>query len=74
MRYVFMSTHEGYLGHTNKGIQLNDTADSVINSYGEPLSSNETTDGQLLVYDDIIFVIRQGKVMKWILRGVQRFR
>lgn len=74
MRYVFMSTREGYLGHTNKGIQLNDTADSVINSYGEPLSSNETTDGQLLVYDDIIFVIRQGKVMKWILRGVQRFR
>ncbi len=73
-RFAFISTVNGYQGATQKGISLDDDRKKVIEMYGEPVSEIETTEGQILAYEDIFFIIDKSKVKKWTLVGINRFR
>lgn len=73
-RYAFIITTENFKGSTGKGISPGDKPSAVIEKYGDPLTELETTEGQMMVYDDIIFITKNGKVTRWVLLGTQRFR
>lgn len=73
-RYAFIQTTDGYKGTTSKGIKVGDPRQKVVSEYNDPVTTIETTEGQLLAYDDIIFILNNNQVKKWIITGSQRFR
>lgn len=58
-----------YTGSTSSGIKVGSMKSEVITAHGDPQSTLETVEGQLLVYPTVIFVIQKGTVAKWILYG-----
>lgn len=72
-RTAYLMTQAGYSGTTLNGIKLGDTDDEVENKYGKPMYEIETTQGQLQVYDSIIFFIENNRVMRWANYTTKKF-
>ncbi len=65
-KVLFHLTSQGYTGKTARKIGLGDPRSSLVKVYGEPTRSVETPRGQIMVYQDILFIIgRDGKVERW---------
>jgi hypothetical protein len=43
-------------------------------AYGNPISEIETTEGQLLTYENLFFITANNKVLKWINYGTTVIR
>ncbi len=65
---LFLLTPPGYTGNTSRGIYRGASYSGIEAAYGPPLSRIQTPQGQLLVYDDIIFVLgREDTLERWVL-------
>lgn len=67
---LFLVTKPGYSQPSARGIKIGDARAAVENKYGPAPRSILTTTGELLVYADILFVMKDGKVEKWALTKV----
>ncbi len=62
----FHITGDGYQGKSARDIRLGDSRDQVIAAYKQPSRTIELTNGQMLVYNQAIFLIGMDqKVRKW---------
>lgn len=62
-----------FTGSTSNGISIGDSREVVISKNGSPVRTIETTEGALLVYEDLLFIIKDNKVSKWVLSHTTRF-
>jgi tetratricopeptide (TPR) repeat protein len=63
----FHITGTGYKGRTARKIGLGDDRAAIVKAYREPARSLESTRGQILVYDDIIFILGpDGRLARWV--------
>ena len=63
---IFHLTEPGYTGKTARKIGLGDPRANVVKVYGEPARSLETPRGQIMVYQNILFIIgKDGKLERW---------
>ncbi len=70
IKTYFLLTRPDYKGKTAKNIQVGSSRDAVLRAYKTPQKTMETTTGQLLLYNDIIFFMGAGpdsKVTRWAL-------
>jgi len=70
VKCYFLITRPDYKGKTAKKIQVGSSANAVSEAYKSPKKTIETTTGQSLLYNDIIFFIGpapESKVMGWAL-------
>ncbi len=74
LRMVMIYPTEKYEGSTSKSIKIGSTLNEVITAYGDPISEIETTEGQLLTYDNLFFITADNKVLKWINYGTTVIR
>jgi tetratricopeptide (TPR) repeat protein len=66
LRTYLLLTKEGKKLATSKGVLAGDLAGKVVSIYGDPVKRVETTQGQLLVYDNLLFVLdKEQKVRFW---------
>ncbi len=63
---VFNKCNENYTGASARGIKIGDLIQSVMNKYGKPVNQIGTANGELLVYSDMVFIIKEQKVQNWI--------
>ncbi|MCB0569378.1 MAG: hypothetical protein KDC66_06440 [Phaeodactylibacter sp.] len=62
----FHITGKGYQGKSGRNIKIGDSLKAVTDAYKEPLRTIELSNGQLLVYNQVIFRIGMGdKVKSW---------
>ncbi|MCB0557187.1 MAG: hypothetical protein KDD02_26820 [Phaeodactylibacter sp.] len=62
----FHITGDGYQGSSGRGIKLGDSLDKIEGEYKKPIRTLELTNGQILVYNQVIFLIGMDKkVKKW---------
>jgi tetratricopeptide (TPR) repeat protein len=64
---VFLATTTDYPGETARGIKINAARAEVEKQYGPAPRSIMTTTGELLVYPDVLFVMKNDQVEKWVL-------
>ena len=69
MLIAFIATRDSYEGSTEAGIKLGSLEEEVVGAYGEPVLRRETTQGQMMIYDNITFIIKDNKVVKWVIYG-----
>jgi hypothetical protein len=74
LRMIMIFPTDDYIGHTDKNIKIGSTADEVISAYGKPKSEIETTEGQLMIYDNLFFITSNNKIIKWINYGTTVIR
>ena len=74
LRMIMIYPTEKYEGSTSKNIKIGSTLDEVITAYGDPISEIETTEGQLLTYENLFFITANKKVLKWINYGTTVIR
>lgn len=74
LRMIMIFPTEDYTGHTDKNIKIGSTSDEIISAYGTPKSEIETTEGQLMIYDNLFFITSNNKVIKWINYGTTVIR
>lgn len=59
-------TGPGYKAKTARKIGLGDDRTSIINAYGLPVRAVETTRGEILVYNNILFILgADGRLSRW---------
>jgi len=65
-KIFFHLTNPGYAGKTARDIGIGDPRASIVTKYGEPARSLETPRGQIMVYQNILFIIgKDGKLERW---------
>jgi hypothetical protein len=69
MLIAFIATRDSYEGATAAGIKHGSLEEDVVAAYGEPVLRRETTQGQMMIYDNITFIIKDNKVVKWVIYG-----
>lgn len=73
-RTIYISTQPGYEGKTSKGLALGDTEEKVLELYGSPNGTIETTQGRIHSFSDMIVKIKDNQVDQWIIKGRVRYR
>ncbi len=63
----FLVTTPEYKGETANSIKIGSPAKDVLDAYGNPKKTIESTGGQLWLYDSIIFNIGEKGVTGWVL-------
>ncbi|MBK9337475.1 MAG: hypothetical protein IPM98_13260 [Lewinellaceae bacterium] len=63
---IFHLTTAGNKGKTAKNIGLGDTREAIVQAYGEAPRTIETPIGQIMVYKQIIFILKNDKLDCWI--------
>lgn len=74
LRMIMIFPTSDYQGQTDKNIKIGSTVDEVITAYGSPKTEIETTEGQLMIYDNLYFITANDKVLKWINYGSAAIR
>lgn len=74
LRMIMIFPRENYSGSTDKNIKIGSSTDEIISAYGNPKSEIETTEGQLMIYDNLFFITSHNKVTKWINYGTTVIR
>jgi hypothetical protein len=66
-------TRENYDGESGEGIKIGTFSEDVLIKYGQPTHTQQTTNGQYMVYDfkQIAFHVKNGRVESWALYRVQ---
>lgn len=65
-KILFHLTTPTYKGKTARQVGIGDTRASIVKAYGEPGKSLETPNGQIMVYEKILFIIgKEGKLERW---------
>lgn len=68
----FLITGDDYSGETALKIKRGATSENIENTYGAPKQILESVDGQILVYKNIIFFLKQNKLMKWCISYIDK--
>ncbi|MEO6190652.1 MAG: tetratricopeptide repeat protein [Saprospiraceae bacterium] len=65
----FQCTNPDYIGSTARKIKLGSNLSEIVAAYGNPMTTIETTKGQILVYKSqhLIFILNNNKLEKWVL-------
>jgi tetratricopeptide (TPR) repeat protein len=63
---IFHFTTAGNKGKTAKNIGLGDGRDAIVTAYGEAPRTIETPIGQIMVYKQIIFILKDNKLERWV--------
>ncbi len=63
---IFHFTTAGNNGKTAKNIGLGDGRDAIVKAYGEAPRTIETPIGQIMVYKQIIFILKDNKLERWV--------
>ena len=74
LRMIMIFPTENYSGSTDKNIKIGSSVEDIITAYGNPKSEIETTEGQLMIYDNLFFITSHSKVIKWINYGTTVIR
>jgi hypothetical protein len=64
---LFHLTNLDYSGQTGRGIKRMDKMSAVEAQYGGPKHSIQTPTGQIWVFDEILFVLKDDAVERWAL-------
>lgn len=68
---LFQATKPDYAGETARGIKKGSTQQMVIQQYGKPQQVVYTPTGQLFRYAEVIFVMKEDKVDRWVLYAIK---
>lgn len=74
LRMIMIFPTHDYTGQTDKNIKIGSTEDEVVAAYGIPKSEIETTEGQIMLYDNLFIITSNGNVKKWINYGTTVIR
>ncbi|MCB9082168.1 MAG: hypothetical protein H6555_10700 [Lewinellaceae bacterium] len=64
--FLYQITNTDYKEATARGIKIGDDREKVKSQYKDPKREVQTTRGDIMVYDKIMFFMQNGKVEKWV--------
>ena len=67
--YGFQVTADNYTGKTKTNISIGDSREKVLSIHETPKNIVGSVRGELIIYPSVIFVIKDGKVTKWVTYG-----